>query len=182
MFVVLRSKCLPLLALVPLMAGCSTWPNFEYAPVVVLEDVNLDNDQAQHLGVLYPLVSVLGNIETTGVEPSTAYSAFGYDEWYSGEEDFYAFNMPDTNALALTLQWTSSTTDLDLYLFEYDNETGRLDSLKGDSLTESTLSPEQVVVPGLNPGVTYVILVAGSSGPATPYELLIDIQPLGTTS
>lgn len=157
--------------------ACESWPYFTYAPPedVLVDEREVGEARAQYLGVLSYRTVVRGSIESTGTQPSDVLAEYGYDIWYTGDVDYFAFEVGEVARGTLALDWTSVDSDLDVYLFTLDPATGELIDLLNAS-AEPGLEEERLAVEGLDPASTYLILLGGRDGPGSAYTLTIDIE------
>lgn len=167
------------LAVAATLLGCANWPNFDYAPLddIQVAEHEVEGTVAQNLGTLVTRTIVSGNVNSTGTSEAGESNQFSFEgEFYTGDVDYFAFQVSEPSDVAIGLQWDSPSSDVDLFLFRYDPETHGLSELIDAAQEEA--SPLELAAEAIPPQTLYILVVAGRSGPSTGYDLTILPIPL----
>jgi len=157
--------------------GCSDWPHLDYAPSALRTVQEMEADGAegvQNLDQLHGNVLVQGRIDTGAYVTTTDREApFDLPGWYTGDMDWFQFNLRDPEDIRLRLTWDTATGVLDLYFFEASSNTGELTLLDYEADDQGPL--RELLETDLIPGTIYVVAVAGHTGDAVSYNLLLEL-------
>ncbi len=115
----------------------------------------------QRLGELDMPAAITGRLDELSYDETGA---------YSGDLDYFGFRLGETTQTQITLYWPTQYNDLGISLYR---EGGDLLAMADD---EGLIPPEVLGSP-LDAGQTYLLLVAGRTGAAVDYVVLLDGEP-----